>query len=373
VYVHIPFCAARCDYCDFATWTDRAHLVDRYVDACVRDVRRRDLPEATSVFFGGGTPSLIPAAGLLRVLDAIPRADDAEVTVECNPDSVDADKVVEYRAGGVNRLSFGVQSMSAHVLGALGRTHDPANVERAVGWARDAGIERINLDLIYGTPGERVADWEATLDAALALAPGHVSAYALTVESGTPLGKMVAAGERAAPDDDDQAEKYELADERLTAAGLHWYEVSNWARPGDECRHNALYWRQGDYAGIGCAAHGHRAGRRAWNLRTPERYIAAVEAGEPPEAGLEDLSPTEQDDEALLLALRTVRGIPAPGIKLTAADADPSRMKTCADELVDAGLLAPDADRLVLTRPGRLLANDVVARLLAARDHAGTR
>ena len=194
VYVHIPFCASRCDYCDFATWTDRAHLVDDYVEACVRDIERRDLPPATSVFFGGGTPSLLAADALVRILDAIPRAADAEVTVECNPDSVDADKLAAYAAGGVNRLSFGVQSMRAHVLAALGRTHDPANVERAVSWARDAGFTRINLDLIYGTPGERVADWEATLDAALALGPSHVSAYALTVEPGTPLGRAVAAG-----------------------------------------------------------------------------------------------------------------------------------------------------------------------------------
>jgi putative oxygen-independent coproporphyrinogen III oxidase len=378
VYVHIPFCASRCDYCDFATWTDRAALIDDYVDACVRDVRSRDLPDATSVFFGGGTPSLIPTGSLLAILDAIPRTPDAEVTVECNPDSVDGPKLASYRARGVNRLSFGVQSMRAHVLTALGRTHDPANVERAVGHARDAGFERINLDLIYGTPGERVADWEATLDAALALEPGHISAYALTVEPGTPLGKQVAAGTRPAPDDDDQAEKYDLADERLRAAGLTWYEVSNWARAGDECRHNILYWRQGEYAGIGCAAHGHIAGRRSWNVRTPERYVAAIAAGGSPESGAEVLNAEDRADEALLLALRTATGIERPRVKLSTRAADPNtntpntispnKVAACVDELMEAGLLAAHDDRLVLTRPGRLLANDVVARLLAAAD-----
>ena len=221
----------------------------------------------------------------MRILDAIERTDDAEVTVECNPDSVDAAKLAAYRARGVNRLSFGVQSMSTHVLAALGRTHDPANVTRAIALARDAGFERINVDLIYGTPGETLDDWRATLAGAIALDVSHVSAYALTVEPATPLGVRVAAG-AAAPDDDVQADGYLLADELLGAAGLEWYEVSNWARPGEECRHNLLYWSEGEYLGIGCAAHGHTAGRRRWwNVRTPERYIAAIEAGTSAVAG----------------------------------------------------------------------------------------
>jgi oxygen-independent coproporphyrinogen-3 oxidase len=363
VYVHIPFCASRCDYCDFATWTDRAHLVDDYVAACVRDIERRTLTPATSVFFGGGTPSLLDAAALTRVLDAIPRAEGAEVTIECNPDSVDPAKLRAYRAAGVNRVSFGVQSMRTHVLAALGRTHDPDNVARAVGWARAAGIPRLNLDLIYGTPGESVADWEATLDGALALEPEHVSAYALTVEPGTPLGRAVTAGERPAPDDDDQALKYEVADDRFGAAGLRWYEISNWSRPGEECRHNLLYWQGGEYAAIGCAAHGHAAGRRWWNLRTPERYVAAVEAGTSAEAGSETLDPDGRRVEAMLLALRT-----AGGIKLPPAGADPRGMAACIDELIDVGLLARTADRAVLTRRGRLLGNEVAARLLVALE-----
>jgi oxygen-independent coproporphyrinogen-3 oxidase len=372
VYVHIPFCAARCDYCDFATWTDRGHLVEAYVDACVRDVRQRALAPVDTVFFGGGTPSLLPAHQLTRILDAIPRVADAEVTVECNPDSVDLDKLRAYVDAGVNRVSFGVQSMRPHVLLALGRTHDPDNVARAVDAARGAGIDRCNLDLIYGTPGETEADWSRTLGAALALGPGHVSAYALTVEPGTPLGKAVAAGRRPAPDDDDQAAKYELADDRLAAAGLAWYEVSNWARPGEECRHNLLYWHGGEYVAIGCAAHGYTelpggAGRRWWNVRTPERYVDAVTAGRSAEAGSETLAADARRAEAAVLALRT-----AAGIKLPLAAADPSRVVTCLDDLAAAGLLdrrgGPGRERVVLTRRGRLLGNEVAARLLGVLE-----
>lgn len=372
VYVHIPFCAARCDYCDFATWTDRAHVIDDYVDACVRDLECRDLAPVDTVFFGGGTPSLLPARQLMRVLDAVPRASGAEVTVECNPDSVDVEKFRVYVDAGVNRVSFGVQSMRPHVLAALGRTHDPDNVARAVDAARTAGIVRHNLDLIYGTVGETVDDWAATLDAALALEPGHVSAYGLTVEPGTPLGRAVAAGERPAPDDDDQATKYEIADDRLGAAGLRWYEVSNWARPGEECRHNLLYWRGGDYTAVGCAAHGYTAGRRWWNVRTPERYVDAITAGRSAEAGDEILDDRSRAAEATMLALRT-----AAGIKLPLAGADPSRVVSCLSQLSAAGLVDRTGDVVVLTRRGRLLGNEVAARLLEAWDRppapAGTR
>jgi len=368
VYVHIPFCAARCDYCDFATWTDRAHLVDAYVDACVRDLEQRRLAPVDTVFFGGGTPSLLAAGDLTRMLDAIPRTAGAEVTVECNPDSVDADKFRAYAGAGVNRVSFGVQSMRPHVLAALGRTHDPDNVARAVAAARGAGIDRCNLDLIYGTPGETVDDWAATLEAALALEPGHVSAYALTVEPGTPLGKAVDAGERAAPDDDDQALKYELADDRLAAAGMQWYEVSNWARPGEECRHNLLYWHGGEYTAIGCAAHGYTGGRRWWNVRTPERYVDAIAAGRTAEAGDETLTDAARTAEAAVLAVRTARGI-----KLPVPGADPSRVLSCLDDLAAAGLLDRVGERgheqVVLTRRGRLLGNEVGARLLGAMEH----
>ncbi len=369
-YVHIPFCAHRCDYCDFATWTDRAHLIDRYVDACVEDLRRRvanGQRAATSVFFGGGTPSLLDAGLLVRILDAIPRTAGCEVTVECNPDSVDAAKFGTYVRAGVNRCSFGVQSMRPHVLAALGRTHAPANVQRAVTLARAAGIERINVDLIYGTPGETLDDWRATLDAAIALGTDHVSAYALTVEPATPLGRAVASGARPAPDDDDQADKYVLADRVLGDAGLEWYEVSNWARPGHECRHNQCYWDGTEYVAIGAAGHGFTGGRRWWNARTPERYIERIERGSDAVTGDEVLDGPARAEEAFGLALRTRAGAAvAPGAAAT------------VDALAEIGLVVAGADRVTLTPHGRLLATDVTARLLlaggaAAPDAVSTR
>lgn len=358
VYVHVPFCAARCDYCDFATWTDRGHLVEAYAEACVRDVEHRygrgGLPPATSVFFGGGTPSLLPGPLLARILDAIPRAAGAEVSVECNPESTDADKLAVWRKAGVNRLSFGVQSMQPHVLASLGRVHGPALATQAVALARAAGFDNFNLDLIYGAAGESPEDWRATLEGALALDPPHVSAYALTLAPGTPLARRVTAGDVAGPDDDDQAGKYETADEALGAAGLGWYEISNWARPGHQCAHNLLYWAQGEYLAIGCAAHGHTihpdgTARRWWNVRTPERYIAAVAGGQSPEAGGETLDTATRDEEAVTLALRTRTG---------------ARVGHDAG-LVSDGLAAWRDGRLVLTRRGRLLANDATARFLA--------
>ncbi len=363
VYVHIPFCATRCDYCDFATWTDRGHLIEEYVDACVADLVRRSTggyPAATSVFFGGGTPSLLGGDQLVRILDAIVRTDDAEVTVECNPDSVDAPKLAAYRRGGVNRLSFGVQSMSPQVLAALGRTHDPANVTRAIALARDASFEHVNVDLIYGTPGETSENWRATLVGAIALDVPHVSAYALTIEPATPLGRRIALG-AAAPDDDVQADAYLLTDELLGAAGLDWYEVSNWARPGHECRHNLLYWSEGDYLGIGCAAHGHTDGRRWWNVRTPERYIAAIDARTSAEAGAERLAPVSRAEEACALALRTRFGAPVA-----------REAASVVEELAAAGFVRQVENRVVLTPQGRLLASDVTARLLLA-GAVGTR
>jgi putative oxygen-independent coproporphyrinogen III oxidase len=345
VYVHVPFCARRCDYCSFATWTDRHHLTERYLRAVVTEAERTagERPAATSVFFGGGTPSMVPPALLMAVLGAVARAPGAEVTVECNPDTVTAELLAVYRAHGVTRISVGVQSMVPSVLTALGRTHDPASVEGAVSLVRDAGFASFNVDLIYGAAGETTADWRATLDTTLALGPPHVSAYALTVEAGTPLADDPARH----PDDDVQAGDYVIADERLTAAGLVNYEISNWARPGHECRHNLLYWRQGDYLGLGCAAHSHRAGRRWWNVRTPERYLALVEAGLSPAAAGEDLDAATRRLEGLHLALRTRDGVPLATLDPTGLD----------------GLVEVRRDRVVLTRAGRLVANDLSTRL----------
>ena len=373
VYLHIPFCAARCDYCSFATWTDRHHLTDAYLAACRADAARlvaAGMPPASSVFVGGGTPSMVVAAELVAVLDQIPRTETCEVTVECNPDNVSAELVDTYLAGGVNRLSFGVQSTSAHVLAALGRTHDRANVLLSVELARAAGVETFNLDLIYGGVGETLDDWCTTLDDIVSLDPPHISAYALTVEAGTPL----AADPARHPDDDDQADKYLAAVERLGAAGLAEFERAAQApaavvvdvtataaadalvkaevaaKLAHECRHNLLYWTMGEYQGIGCASHSHRDGRRFWNLRTPERYIDAVRVDGSVEAADERLDDAGRSLEALQLSLRTREGVPRGAID--------------GHEL--PGLLEPhadDPDRVVLTVDGRLLANEVAIRL----------
>jgi putative oxygen-independent coproporphyrinogen III oxidase len=346
VYVHIPFCASRCDYCAFATWTDRHHLTDAYLGALRHDIERavdEGMPVASTVFVGGGTPSMVPGDELAAVIATIPVVGDAEVTVECNPDDVTTELLSAYADGGVTRVSIGVQSMATHVLGSLGRRHDQRNVERAVAAVRDVGLPTFNLDVIYGAVGESLADWERTIDAVLALDPPHVSAYGLTVEPGTPLAEQPARH----PDDDDQADKYELADDRLVARGLANYEISNWARHGHECRHNLIYWRQQDYRGFGCAAHSHRDGRRWWNVRTPDRYIDLVAAGQPTEAAGETLDDATRRFERLELQLRMPDGVPVEALD--------------GDQL--PGLVDRQDDRWVLTRAGRLMANEISTRL----------
>ena len=357
VYVHIPFCATRCDYCAFATWTDREHLIDAYVDACVADVHRRraagELTAASTVYFGGGTPSLLDAEQLVRILDAVPCDHDAEVTVECNPDSVDDRKLAVYRDHGVTRVSLGVQSTRPHVLATLGRTHARDNVARAVDAIRAAGMPTFNLDVIAGTAGETDDDFDATLDDVLAFDPPHVSVYGLMVEPGTPLARRIAAGELPPPDPDVQADRYLCADARLHAAGLQWYEVSNWARPDHECRHNLGYWAGADCVAIGAAAHGHLAGVRWWNVPLPERYVERIGAGRSPAAGEERLGPHVVASERFGLALRTRTGAPLP------PGTDPGAVA----ELVDAGLAVAADGRVVLTPTGRLLATEVTLRL----------
>lgn len=350
VYIHVPFCAARCDYCAFATWTDRHHLAGRYAAACVTELQRAaaagELHPATSVFVGGGTPSQLPAPLLAHVLTHVETTPGAEITVECNPEDATPALLAAWQRAGVTRLSLGVQSMVPAVLTGLGRRGSPAQVGRVLAMAGDAGIVDTSVDLIFGAVGESDGDWRRTLDAVLALdpAPAHVSAYALTVEPGTPL----AADTARHPDDDVQAGRYLVADTVLGDAGYHWYEVSNWARPGHECRHNQLYWDQGDYRGIGCAAHSHDAGRRFWNIRSVDRYVDAVEQGRPTAAGEERLDDGRRAFEALALALRTRHGVPDDALPH-----DPD-----LTQLVDRG-----DGRAVLTREGRLLANAVTAHL----------
>jgi putative oxygen-independent coproporphyrinogen III oxidase len=350
VYLHVPFCAARCDYCAFATWTDRDDLMDSYVAACVDEVRRsaaeEDLPPASSVYVGGGTPSRLPADLLAEVLEAVARRPTAEVTVECNPEDASAHRFARWRAAGVNRVSFGVQSMVPHVLASLGRRHGTDQVAEAVGLAGAAGFASVNVDLIVGAAHESDRDLGATLDAVLALEPrpDHVSAYALTVEPGTAL---FSRPDRH-PDDDTSARRYRLVDAVLSQAGYGWYEVSNWARPGHECRHHTLYWAHGDYRGVGAAAHSHRGRRRWWNIRRPERYIEAVRSGAPATAGEEVLSDEQWMFEELVLALRTSKGVPSESVP---------------DDADLEGLVERRAGRAVLTVSGRLLANEVAVRL----------
>ncbi|KAA1417747.1 coproporphyrinogen III oxidase [Nocardioides humilatus] len=374
-YVHVPFCTVRCGYCDFNTYTaeELGGGVSRgtYVDHAIAEVRlarrvlgERDLPVAT-VFLGGGTPTLLPAADLGRLLTAIDDefglAPGAEVTTEANPDSVDRAYLDELRAAGYNRISFGMQSAVPHVLATLDRTHDPARVPVVVEAARAAGFEQISLDLIYGTPGESAADWRTSVEAALACAPDHVSAYSLIVEDGTALARRVKRGELPMPDDDDLADKYVAADDLLEAAGLSWYEVSNWARDdAARCRHNLAYWRGDDWWGVGPGAHSHVGGVRWWSVKHPAAYGDRLAAGASPAHAREVLDDETQRVERVLLEVRIREGLDAAALDEAAVAELPA--------LIGQGLVEPapwaQDRRVVLTRQGRLLADLVVRDLL---------
>ncbi|WP_101524864.1 radical SAM family heme chaperone HemW [Nocardioides houyundeii] len=373
LYVHVPFCRVRCGYCDFNTYTATelgdvtGASVSSYADAAIAELRlaRRvlgsvDRPVST-VFFGGGTPTLLPPGDLGRILAAVRSefglADDAEVTTEANPDSVSAADLALLRESGFTRLSFGMQSAVPAVLATLDRTHDPLRVPLAVQWARAAGFEELSLDLIYGTPGESMADWATSLEAALASDPDHVSAYSLIVEQGTALARRVRRGELPMPDDDDLADKYLLADERLSAAGFDWYEVSNWARrERSRCRHNWLYWTGGDWWGVGPGAHSHVGGVRWWNVKHPAAYGQRLAQGSSPGQGREVLTAEDRHTERVLLELRLREG-------LDRAVLDPAG-RARIPTVLDRGLAVLEGERLVLTREGRLLADGVVRELL---------
>ncbi|MFZ9913695.1 MAG: radical SAM family heme chaperone HemW [Ilumatobacteraceae bacterium] len=360
VYVHIPFCASKCDYCAFATFTDRSHLESQYLRALRTEIERASHPPASAVFVGGGTPSHVNPHELVHALDAIVRRSDAEFTIECNPDDVTVDLLEVYRSIGVNRVSIGMQSASPHVLAALGRTHSLDAVSRAVDAVSRVGLTTFNLDVIYGGVGESIDDWVATVQQVVALGAPHVSAYGLTVEAGTALADDASRH----PDDDDQADKYDAVDDLLTAAGYENYEISNWAKPGHECRLNAIYWSGGNYAGFGCAAHAHRDGRRSWNVRTPDRYIELIEAGRSAESSYEELDAGTRTLERLQLQLRTRDGVPVSA--LDALDVEEmGELVQRIDASADASATSADASdaRLVLTRAGRLLANEVSLRL----------
>ncbi|OIH94940.1 MULTISPECIES: radical SAM family heme chaperone HemW [unclassified Curtobacterium] len=375
VYVHVPFCRVRCGYCDFNTYTAselRGVRRDDYAGHAVREIEwaatvldRSGVPRrpVSTVFFGGGTPTMLPASDLAMILRAI---DDtwgivpgAEVTTEANPDSVDAASLETLRAGGFNRISYGMQSAVPHVLATLDRTHDPLRVPVVVDLAKQQGLD-VSLDLIYSTPGESLQDWRTSLDAAIACEPDHVSAYSLIVEDGTAMGRMVARGDLPAPDDDLAADMYELADQVLGDAGYSWYEVSNWSR-GDAhaSRHNLSYWKGHDWWGVGPGAHSAVAGTRWWNVKHPAAYANRVLSGESPAAGRETIDDETRYVERLLLAAR-VRGELA-----TSEIRQEARGRVAG--LIARGLVDGSAavrGRIDLTLQGRLLADAVVRELL---------
>ena len=372
-YLHIPFCTVRCGYCDFNTYTStelRGAKQEDYASTLISEIAlaRRVLGEAgalrpmDTVFFGGGTPTLLPAGDLARMLEAATTAfglaEGAEVTVEANPDTVTPAVARTLADAGVTRMSVGMQSAVPHVLAALDRTHRPENVRTAVAAAKDAGLA-VSVDLIYGAPGESLADWEASLEAALALEPDHISAYALIIEDGTKLARQIRRGEVPTPDDDLQADMYEVADARLAAGGFDWYEVSNWARtPAQRSRHNLAYWRGTDWWGFGPGAHSHMAGLRWWNVKHPAAYAQRLAASESPAAGTERPDAESRTLERILLLSRIREGI--------AIDEVPLENRKRVAGLIADGLVDPASaiqGRIQLTLRGRLLADAVVREL----------
>jgi putative oxygen-independent coproporphyrinogen III oxidase len=380
-YVHVPFCATRCGYCDFNTYTatelgaDGSTRASRetYPGQAAAEIRfargvlsssggPAEVPVST-VFFGGGTPTLLPPGqlgGLLRVIDGeFGLAAGAEVTVEANPETITPHVLAQLRAEGITRISFGMQSAEPRVLAVLDRVHQPGRPAQCARWAREAGFEHVSLDLIYGTPGETDDDWRRSLDAALAAGPDHISAYALIVEDGTRLAARIRRGDLPAPDDDAMADRYLIADEVLTRHGLNWYEVSNWARsPADRCAHNLLYWTGADWWGAGPGAHSHVGGTRWWNVKHPAAYAGRISAGVSPGHARETLTPAEQQLERVMLLTRLADGCPLADLDQGGRDA---AAKAVADGLADPAALA--AGRVVLTLRGRLLADAVIRDL----------
>ena len=381
-YVHIPYCVKRCGYCDFNTYTptdllsqsstnnDSAGVqtvANGYIDLVIQEIElaRRTVGKASvpTIFFGGGTPTLLPARDLLRIVDAISGRFSlerrCEVTVEANPDSVTKESLATLRAGGINRISFGMQSAVPHVLKVLDRTHRSENLVSATQWAKEVGFDHISVDLIYGTPGESLDDWKVSIDAALALPIDHISAYALIVEQGTKLARQVNSGEITMPDDDETAEKYRMADDSFSQAGFTWYELSNWARPGGECRHNIAYWQNSEWWGLGPGAHSHIENSRWWNVKHPNTYRAKITANETPIQEREELSLDNQRTENLMLAIRMKAGI---ALKNLSEEQCVAAEKYVGSEHLD--LEKWERGALVLTQSGRLIADRIVRELL---------
>ena len=381
-YVHIPYCVKRCGYCDFNTYTptdllsqsstnnDSAGVqtvANGYIDLVIQEIElaRRTVGKASvpTIFFGGGTPTLLPARDLLRIVDAISGRfaleRRCEITVEANPDSVTKESLATLRAGGINRISFGMQSAVPHVLKVLDRTHRSENLVSATQWAKEVGFDHISVDLIYGSPGESLNDWQVSIDAALALPIDHISAYALIVEHGTKLARQVNSGEITMPDDDETAEKYRMADDSFSKAGFTWYELSNWARPGGECRHNIAYWQNSEWWGLGPGAHSHIENSRWWNVKHPNTYRAKITANETPIQEREELSLDNQRTENLMLAIRMKAGIALKNLS--------EEQCVAAEKYVESEHLELEKwerGALVLTQSGRLIADRIVRELL---------
>ena len=427
IYIHVPFCLRRCGYCDFNTYTavDLGAGASRgnYANMVIREMELArawqlehgiDEPPATTVFFGGGTPTILSADDLVAMLEAIRRIwglePDAEITTEANPDTVNEYYIGKLAEGGFTRISFGMQSAVPHVLRTLDRTHTPANVEAGVRAADAAGL-RSSVDLIYGAPGESLDDWRTSVNTAIDLGVNHISAYALTVEPTTKMGRQIAAGTLPKPDDDDEAAKYEIADDLFTQAGLTWYEVSNWARPGYESRHNLGYWRNVDWAGLGPGAHSHYnacadAGARhpltrglsakltggemasvqlrekgvgmnalrTWDIAHPRIWGTAINESRMPWGGSETITPEENLEELIMLGLRIRDGLDLGRINREIADinatkpaGEPSPMlhPITVDQLrplIDEGLIVCERHRVIPTRKGRLLNDMLIER-----------
>ncbi len=373
-YVHIPYCVKRCGYCDFNTYTpaelqgpDLAAVSANYIDAVIQEIEMASSSvgnaEVPTIFFGGGTPSLMPSADLARVISAIREkfelANDAEITIEVNPDSVSEQFLAHMREAGANRISMGMQSAAPHVLETLDRTHKPVNVARAVELARKNGYEHVSVDLIYGTPGESFADWKTSVESALALPIDHISAYALIVERGTKLAAQVARGELVMPSDDETAEKYLYADESFEAAGFTWYELSNWSKPGGECRHNIAYWDGSFWWGAGPGAHSYFGSERWWNIKHPKSYQERIAKNESPIQEKENLTPENKADEFILLQIRRREGILHSQMS--------SSQISLAEKFVSSGDLDRESwaqNKLVLSKNGRLIADRIVRELV---------
>ena len=366
-YVHIPYCIKRCGYCDFNTYTpnelqDGATLEivsNDYIDAVLKELDAAPTSQVPTIFFGGGTPSLLPADDLGRVIAAIKArnglSSDCEITLEANPDSVTAEKLKRYIEVGFNRISFGMQSAKPHVLAVLDRTHNPDNVKKAVDMARAAGFASISVDLIYGTPGESLDDWRDTVTTALSLDIDHISAYALIVESGTKLAAQIKRGDLTMPDDDLMADMYLLVDQVCQARGLSWYELSNWSKPGHECRHNIAYWENMNWWGLGPGAHSHIDGKRFWNVKHPTAYKQKLFAGESPIADNEELTPAQIAVESIMLGIRMREGLEIAALSSAQIDRLANYAESAYVKITD--------NRVVLTPTGRLIADRIVREI----------